>query len=74
MLGSDSSYPSKSQLETIYTEYLKAQLMVSYKSHAVWGSERNLKQLAKSSVEIYEQVGILFFISADCDELFLVLC
>ncbi|XP_057314672.1 cytoplasmic dynein 2 heavy chain 1-like isoform X2 [Hydractinia symbiolongicarpus] len=49
-------YPNKTELETIYTEYLKALLQDSYKSHAIWGSERNLKQLSKSTIQIYEQV------------------
>ena len=50
------SYPNKQQLEAIYTEYLKALLHDSFKAHAMWGSERNLKQLAKSTVQIYEQL------------------
>ena len=61
VLGS-TSYPSKAQLETIYTEYLKGLLKEQYKSHTVWGNERNLKQLAKSTVQIYDFVSQMLYI------------
>ena len=53
-----SSYPTKSQLETIYTEYLKGSLKEHFQTHPVWGNERNLQKLAKSTVQIYDFVSI----------------
>ena len=52
-----SSYPSKSQLETIYTEYLKGSLKEHFQTHPVWGNESNLQKLAKSTVQIYDFVS-----------------
>ena len=51
------SYPSKSQLETIYTEYLKGSLKEHFQTHTVWGNESNLQKLAKSTVQIYDFVS-----------------
>uniref|UniRef100_A0A7M5UV62 Cytoplasmic dynein 2 heavy chain 1 n=1 Tax=Clytia hemisphaerica TaxID=252671 RepID=A0A7M5UV62_9CNID len=53
-------YPTKSQLETIYTEYLKGLLKEGYQTHSIWGNEKNLKQLAKSTVQIYDFVKSKF--------------
>lgn len=55
-----SSYPSKSQLETIYAEYLKGSLKEHFQTHPVWGNESNLQKLAKSTVQIYDFVSSLF--------------
>ncbi|XP_047126593.1 cytoplasmic dynein 2 heavy chain 1 isoform X1 [Hydra vulgaris] len=53
-------YPTKSQLETIYTEYLKVLSHSSFVNHPVWSTEKNIKQLAKSTVQVYEQMRSKF--------------
>lgn len=54
--GFVTSYPEQSELETIYSEFLTPVLQKNLSNHATWSSPSKAQQLAKSMVNIYEQV------------------
>ncbi|XP_071126281.1 cytoplasmic dynein 2 heavy chain 1-like isoform X2 [Mytilus edulis] len=53
-------YPSKDQLQTIYTSYLTPILHKQLKKHPVWGSGSKIHALAGSMVQLYDQLKSRF--------------